>query len=318
MNPERSVRRVLVTGGAGFVGSHVVERLLRDGAEVVVLDDLSTGLRRNLPAHPALTLHVGDALDAHAVSDAMKGCDAVVHLAAVASVQRSVEDPIGTHQANLVATLEVLEAVRRERVHRIVYASSAAVYGDAPPLPAREDAPTAPRSPYAIDKLAGERYLEHYARSFELEALALRFFNVYGPRQRADSPYSGVISVFTDRLQRGAAVEVHGDGRQTRDFVAVADVADAVVRGLDAPIPDGFGVANVGTGRGTDLLELIAAIAEVGDLGAAVPRFAPARAGDVRHSRADVERLRSLLGSWTPRDLRAGLRTLVGAAHGGR
>ena len=314
MSPAGAARRVLVTGGAGFIGSHVVERLLRDGAQVVVLDDLSTGLRTNLPEHPSLTLHVGDAVEADAVARAIDGCVAVVHLAAVASVQRSVEDPIGTHRANLVATLQVLEAARLHGVRRIVYASSAAVYGDAAPLPADEGAPLAPLSPYAIDKLAGERYLQHYARTFGLEAVALRFFNVYGPRQRADSPYSGVISRFVDRLVRGDTIEVFGDGRQTRDFVAVADVADAVVRSLEAPLTDRVLVANVGTGRGTDLLELLEALGGVLDRPVRPPLHGPAREGDVRDSRADVARLRSALGTWAPRDLKTGLASLVRAS----
>lgn len=317
MSAASADRRVLVTGGAGFIGSHVVERLVRDGTHVVVLDDLSTGLRSNLPEHPSVALRVGDAVEADAVAEAIAGCGAVVHLAAVASVQRSVEDPIGTHRANLVATLQVLEAARRQGVRRFVYASSAAVYGDAAPLPADEDAPLEPLSPYAIDKLAGERYLRHYVRAFGLEAVALRFFNVYGPRQRADSPYSGVISRFVDRLERDDVVEVHGDGRQTRDFVAVADVADAVVRSLDAPLPDGFVVANVGTGRGTSLLELIESLGAALGRPVRPPRHGPPREGDVRDSRADVARLRSVLGTWSPSELRTGLASLVRAPQAG-
>lgn len=315
LQPAR--QRVLVTGGAGFIGSHVVERLLADGTDVVVLDDLSTGQRTNVPSGGRATLIVGDAADPSAVSAAIEGCTAAVHLAAVASVQRSVEDPLGTHRANLISTLAVLEACKHHRIERLVYASSAAVYGDVVSLPVVEDDPLDPRSPYAIDKLAGEQYLRAYARSTELSTVALRFFNVYGPRQRADSPYSGVISLFVDRVTGGRAVDVYGDGRQTRDFVAVTDVADAIVRSLSAAVPNGSAVANVGTGCGTDLLELLAAIAEATGRGSPPLRFAPARNGDVRHSRAEVTRLRSLLGTWSPRDLRDGLRALVNAPQGG-
>lgn len=311
------LRRVLVTGGAGFIGSHVVDRLLADGAAVVVLDDLSTGRRANLPTGAGVTMVEGDVADPAAVERAIDGCAAVVHLAAVASVQRSVEDPLGTHRANLVGTLCVLEASKRHGVERIVYASSAAVYGDAAPLPVSEDAPLDPRTPYAIDKLAGEHYLRAYASSSDLSTVALRFFNVYGPRQRSDSPYSGVISLFVDRVAKGESVDIFGDGRQTRDFVAVADVVDAIVRSLHVSVPDRSVVANVGTGSGTDLLELLAAIAEVAGQDPQPPRFGPARTGDVRHSRADVARLPSLLGRWTPRGLRDGLRALVNVPRGG-
>lgn len=312
MNDGRpSPRRVLVTGGAGFIGSHVVDRLVADGADVVVLDDLSTGLRENVARNAGVTLIVGDAADPTAVASAIERCTEVVHLAAVASVQRSVEDPIGTHRANLISTLCVLEQCRRQNVNRLAYASSAAIYRDATAEAVNEDDSLDPRSPYAIDKLAGEYYLRAYSSWTEMSTVALRFFNVYGPRQRSDSPYSGVISRFVDRVTSGEAVDVYGDGRQTRDFVFVADVVDAIVRSLRIGLPEASVVANVGTGIGTDLLGLLTAIEEIADSASPSPRFAPARSGDVLHSRADVARLRSLLGNWAPRSVREGLRALI-------
>lgn len=308
--------QVLITGGAGFIGSHVVERLLELGARVVVLDDLSTGLRSNLPRAGDVRFVHGDAADPAAVHEAMAGCTRVVHLAAVASVQRSVEDPIGTHRANLIATLQVLEAARAVGIARLVYASSAAVYGDERTPPVAEAGSLAPQTPYAADKLAGEHYLAYYRRAFGMPTVALRFFNVYGPRQVPDSPYSGVISKFADRVLRRQPITVYGDGLQTRDFVEVGDVVEAIVGCLASELaPEEF-VMNVGTGTATSVLELIAALERAA--GATVPvAFEAARVGDVRHSAADAGRLRRALPAWSPRPLELGLRRLLGVLSEG-
>lgn len=313
--PSLDGETILVTGGAGFIGSHVVDRLLALGASVVVLDDLSTGRRENLPRDERVRLVCGDAADADVVGDAISGCRRVVHLAAIASVQRSVEDPIGTHRANLIATLRVLEAARATGIERLVYASSAAVYGDLRTPPVAEAGGLGPQTPYAADKLAGEHYLGYYRRAFGVPAIALRFFNVYGPRQLPDSPYSGVISLFADRVRRRSAVTVYGDGLQTRDFVEVGDVVDAVVGCLlRESTPEPF-VMNVGTGVATSVLDLLAGLQRA--VVAEVPvAFSAARTGEVRHSSADASLLLRALPSWAPTPLDVGLRRLLAAADG--
>ncbi len=312
--PSLAGEQILVTGGAGFIGSHVVDRLLTLDARVVVLDDLSTGRRDNLPHDERVRLVRGDAADPDAVGGAMSGCRRVVHLAAIASVQRSVEDPIGTHRANLVATLRVLEAARTAGVARLVYASSAAVYGDVRTPPVAEAGSLAPQTPYAVDKLAGEHYLGYYRRTYGVPAVALRFFNVFGPRQLPDSPYSGVISLFADRVTRGAPVTVYGDGLQTRDFVEVGDVVDAVVGCLVRETPPEAFEMNVGTGVATSVLDLLAGLQRAA--GVDVPiAFGAARVGEVRHSSADASRLRAALPGWDARPLDVGLRRLLASAE---
>ncbi|MHB8744857.1 MAG: NAD-dependent epimerase/dehydratase family protein, partial [Sulfuricaulis sp.] len=248
--------KVLVTGGAGFIGSHLVEKLLSAGDRVQVLDDLSTGKRANLPVNDALELVVGDIRDAGLVGRCMHGVDAVVHLAAIASVQASIDDPIRTHQVNFDGTLNLLEAARQFGIRRFLYACSAAVYGDTAAIPVSEGVALNPLSPYAVDKLAGEYYLLHYHRKYQLPATSFRFFNIYGPRQDPASPYSGVISIFTDRLLRNLPVTVFGDGGQTRDFVYVADLAELLARAVHGS--EGVGdVINVGTGKRHSLLQLL-------------------------------------------------------------
>ena len=303
-------RGVLVTGGAGFIGSHVVAALLARGDRVTVLDDLSTGSIANLPADPRVRVVVGDVGDRRLVAEALRTSRRVVHLAAIASVQQSIDDPVGTHRVNYEATLRLLEQAHRAGVERLVYASSASVYGDAQTPPVREDGELDPQTPYAIDKLMGEKALAFYRRVHGLPAVALRFFNVFGPRQRDDSPYSGVISLFTRRLRRGEPVTVFGDGEQTRDFVFVEDVAHAVVESLWREAPPAAPVLNVGSGRATSVSQLVDAIE--GTLGARLERrYAPARSGEVRHSAADVMRLRQAL-DWIPATtLEAGLRRCV-------
>lgn len=302
--------RILVTGGAGFIGSHLTEALLTQGYAVTVIDDLSTGKRTNLPEHPELTFFEGDVGDPLLLAQALPDVQAVFHLAAVASVQASIVAPVGTHESNLLGTLHLLEAARQCGTPRIIYASSAAVYGEQATQPIREGNPLEPMSPYAIDKLSGEYYLDYYARQYGLSALALRFFNIYGPRQDPSSPYSGVISIFAERARAGEAVTIYGDGQQSRDFVYVGDLVRILMRSLHVPL-SGMQVANVGTGHPTTLLELLGELEPL--VGRAVfRRFAPARPGDIRHSYADNRKLLELLGAMNWTQLKEGLaRTLA-------
>ena len=286
----------LVTGGAGFIGSHLVEALTAAGRTVRVLDDLSTGLPANL-AHiaPAPELVRGSVTDPDAVARAVAGCGTVFHLAALASVAKSIEDPLASHAACATGTLTVLDAARRAGAKRVVYAASASAYGGASDPAGQDEAtPLVALSPYAAAKLAGELYAEAFAHSYGLETVRLRFFNVFGPRQRADSPYSGVIAIFAALLAAGRTPTVHGDGLQSRDFVYVSDVARALVLAADTPGVSGR-VYNVGAGGSVTLLDLIGELnAALGT--AAVPVHGPARAGDVRHSRAKIDRIRADLG----------------------
>ena len=299
----------LVTGGAGFIGSHVVEMLLSRGTPVTILDDFSSGREANIPEHDRLRVVRGDVADADAVADALDGCSRVVHLAAVASVQRSVEDPIQTHRSNLIGTVQLLERCRHVGVERVVYASSAAVYGNSQEPPVREDGPLDPETPYAIDKLAGEHYLRYYRRVHGVSAMSLRFFNVYGPRQVSDSPYSGVISLFTRSALTGAPLTVMGDGLQTRDFVYVEDVAATVVACLDLERLPSASVLNVGGGTPTSVLDLIDTLERVHGQ-PLERRFAAARPGEVRHSHADVSTLSKAVGKIPVTSLMTGLRNL--------
>lgn len=281
---------ILITGGAGFIGSNLVDALLARGYTARVLDNFSTGKRSNLPAGGAVEIIEGDVADSAVVRRAVQGCRAVVHLAAVASVQASVDDPVGTHQSNLIGTLNLCEAMRAEGVRRVVFASSAAIYGNNGEGQAiDEDTPKAPLTPYAADKLASEHYLDFYRRQHGLEPVVFRFFNVFGPRQDPSSPYSGVISIFTERAQNGQPIAVFGDGEQTRDFIYVGDLVDVLVQALELdPVEEG--AINVGLNRATSLNQLIEAI---GDVLGGLPEvtYQAARSGDIRHSRANNARL---------------------------
>ncbi len=287
--------KVLITGGAGFIGSHLADRLVTDGHSVAIFDNFSTGKKANLtgPAARARLL-LGDVRDQNAVCEAIAGMDAVVHLAAVASVQTSMHDPLGTHATNLGGTLNCLLAASQQEVRRVLYASSAAVYGDDAPVPVSECATPLPLSPYAIDKLAGEQYLSYFTRERGVNATAFRFFNIYGPRQDASSPYSGVISLFAERLEGGLPFVIHGDGRQTRDFVYVEDLVDLLAHALVREDLKGA-VMNVGTGVEQELLTLVAAFEDLAGHGIA-RQFLPARRGDIRRSCADVTRVKAALG----------------------
>jgi UDP-glucose 4-epimerase len=300
----------LVVGGAGFIGSHTVEALLSQGYRVRVLDDLSSGKRENLPLRSAaLELVVGDIRDAAVVERAMRGMQGCIHLAAQVSAARSVEDPFGSAMRNILGFVNVIESVRAQRVPRLVYASSAAVYGDCDRLPLSEDETPQPTNPYGLEKQVDELYAGLYARLHGLNSLGLRYFNVYGPRQDPSSPYSGVISKFIERLAADEPPTVFGDGRQTRDFVHVSDVARANALALAS---DSTGVCNVATGSRIDLLRLLKVLGNC--LGsAAEPQFGTARTGDIRHSCGSNERLRGALGFTPEQSLEEGLADL--AAH---
>jgi UDP-glucose 4-epimerase len=285
----------LVTGGAGFIGSNLVRRLLATGAEVRVFDDLSTGFADNLDEIRAeIEIHVGDVRDPFALGLAMTGVDVVYHLAALGSVPRSVADPVTTHAVNATGTLNVLEAARHSGARRVVYASSSSVYGDTPSLP-KHEGPPMPNSPYAVSKLTGEAYCRAFAKSYGLETVSLRFFNVFGPRQDPSSQYAAVIPAFVSRLLAGDRPVVFGSGTQSRDFTFVENVVEACVLASRAG-PTAIGEAmNVGCGARTSLLDLLATIGALAGV-EPDPVFIPPRAGDVMHSEAAISKAKGLIG----------------------
>lgn len=302
--------RVIVTGGAGFIGSHLVHKLLDEGHEVTVLDNLSTGKRHNLPGHPRLKLVIGDVADVEAVRSTLQGQDVVFHLAAVASVQASIDDPLRTQRTNLQGSVTLMEAAKQAGVQRFLFASSAAVYGDAENLPISESLKPKPMSPYAADKLAAEHYLAHYHRQGWLSGTVFRFFNVFGPRQDPSSPYSGVISIFAERSGRQQGVTIYGDGRQTRDFVFVRDLVDVLYNSLDWPREQELPVVNIGRGKQVSLLQLLDTIESI--IGMPITRtFEADRPGDIRYSQADIEQLERRVDHFSSASLEEGLRELL-------
>jgi UDP-glucose 4-epimerase len=302
--------RILVTGGAGFIGSSLCHRLTLEPAvsEVVVLDDLSTGVAANLDGCPRTHLIVGDVRDAAVVAAASQGVDSIVHLAARPSVPLSLQDPLASHHVNITGTLEVLEAARRNMTHVIV-ASSSAVYGDSPVSPKAENLAQQPLSPYGVTKVATEGYAAAYQHSFGLPTLALRFFNVYGPRQPVGHAYAAVVPAFVSAALQNLPLPVFGDGLQIRDFVYVDTVAealtDAVTRGLTSPGP-----VNLATGDPADLLTVVRELEDVLGRPLAV-EFREARPGDIRDSRADPVAFRQLFPQLVPVDRPSGLRATV-------
>ena len=303
--------KFLVTGGAGFIGSHISDRLLADGHSVRVLDNFSTGKRANLPDSPALHVLEGDVADSGTVQRAMHGIDGVFHEAAIASVPQTVSDPLDSAHVNYHGTLNVLEAARQAGARRVVFACSAAVYGDLPELPKQESMPLRPLSPYAVDKLASEHACQVYTQLYGLEAVALRYFNVFGPRQDPSSPYSGVISIFTDCLRNERQPCIYGDGEQTRDFVYVADVVEANLRAMSSPRAAGR-TYNIATGHTITINDLLRTLCNLQER-PFDPVWLPGRDGDIRHSRADTSRARAEL-EWQPTvAFEEGLRRLLAA-----
>ncbi len=284
----------LVTGGAGFIGSHLAEELLRRGHSVRVVDNLITGKRHNLEVLKGVDFLEGDLADPAVAQRAVKGVEYVLHQAAIPSVPRSVQDPITSNRANIDASLNILVAARDAGVKRLVYAGSSSAYGDTPTLPKREDMQTGPLSPYALQKLVAEQYCQMFTRLYGFETVTIRYFNVFGPRQDPGSPYSGVISLFAAALLNGTAPVIYGDGEQTRDFTYVANVVDGVLRAVEAPGASGE-VINVATGGRISLNELLRTMTRIVG-GTVEPVYKEGRAGDVRDSQADISKARNVLG----------------------
>lgn len=297
----------LVTGGAGFIGSHLVQELVRRGHEVRVADDFSSGLRENIPS--GVEVVEGNLSEPGIARRAVAGCAIVLHQAARPSVPRSVQDPIGSNRANITATLEVLAAARDAGAKRLVFAGSSSVYGDAAKLPKREDMAPAPLSPYALQKLVGEQYCQMFTRLYGFETVTTRYFNVFGPRQQPGSPYSGVISLFIEALVQGRSPIVLGDGGQTRDFTYVGDVVAGVLAAAETPGVGGE-VINVAAGGRISLLDLVRTLQVILDT-SVEPTFGPTREGDVRDSQADIAKAERLLRFAPTVSLEEGLRRTV-------
>ena len=284
----------LVTGGAGFIGSHLCEELARRGETVRVVDSLITGKRANLAHVPNVEFIEGDLADLSVATRAVRGVDYVLHQAAIPSVPRSVEDPITSNRANIDASLNLLVAARDAGVKRVVYAGSSSAYGNSPTMPKVETMPTAPLSPYALQKLVAEQYCQMFTRLYGLETVTIRYFNVFGPRQDPSSPYSGVISLFIKALFEGQRPKIFGDGEHTRDFTYVANVVDGVLRAAQAKDASGE-VINVATNGRVSLNQLFTTLRTL--VGSSVePIYDKPRAGDVRDSQADISKAARLLG----------------------
>jgi UDP-glucose 4-epimerase len=303
---------VTVTGGAGFIGSHLTDELVRTGHRVRVFDDFSTGQHDNLKHQPGVEIVEGTLTDPAAVERAVAGAKTVYHLAALASVTRSVETPLVSHAACATGTLHVLDAARRTGVKRVVFAGSSSAYGGAAgesDAPQSETITPCAKSPYAAAKLAGEAYMQAFAATYGLETVRLRFFNIFGPRQRADSPYSGVIAIFIKALSEGKRPTVHGDGLQSRDFTFVANAVQALTKAGTVPGVSG-NVYNVGTGNSVNVLDLVKALNTI--LGTSLdPILGPPRAGDVKYSRANITAAKRDLGYEPTATFEEGLRKTV-------
>jgi len=284
----------LVTGGAGFIGSHLAEELLRRGHRVRIADNFVTGKRQNLMHLKGAEVLEGDLADTAFAERATSGMDYVLHQAAIPSVPRSVEDPWASNRSNIDATLSVLIGARKAGVKRVVYAASSSAYGNTPTLPKREEMPPSPRSPYALQKLVGEQYCKLFTELYGLPTVCTRYFNVFGPRQDPGSPYSGVISLFTSALLAGRRPVIYGDGSQTRDFTYVANVVSGVLLACDAPNVSGE-MMNLATGGRISLNDLVRVLN--GIIGCNVaPVYRAPRAGDVHDSQADITKARTMLG----------------------
>jgi UDP-glucose 4-epimerase len=305
----------LVTGGAGFIGSHLVEALLQEGYRVRVVDNLATGHQSNLAHLQGQFEWVeGNVADFAVCRRSTEGVDYVFHQAAIPSVPRSVREPLSSHESGPTATINMLEAARLAGVSRFMFAASSSAYGDTTELPKHEEMLPRPLSPYAAGKLAGEHYVSVYAQTMGLDGVSLRYFNIFGPRQDPSSPYSGVISIFIERMARGERPTIFGDGNQTRDFTYVAGAVAANLAAMRHPKPLGGEVFNVGAGRRICLLDLVAALNKI--LGTSLEaELQPVRAGDVRDSLASLERISRVLGYRPPVPFEEGLRRTVAASH---
>jgi nucleoside-diphosphate-sugar epimerase len=307
--------KYLVTGGAGFIGSHIVKQLVDDGVQVRVVDNLSTGQARRLDAlRSAIQFIEGDLAEKKIARRAVEGIDFVLHQAAVPSVQRSLADPVGTNRANVTATLNLLESCRRAGVRRLVYAASSSAYGDTEVLPKHEDMPPHPLSPYALQKFVGERYCRLYHELFGLETVSLRYFNVFGPGQDPHSEYSAVIPKFIKGLLAKQPITIYGDGEQSRDFTYIDNVVEANLLALEAPDAAGK-MCNIGCGERITLNRLVTLLEQQLGTKAQVSYTAP-KAGDVRHSLADMERAKVLLRYRPEIMIEEGLRQTIEAMRG--
>jgi UDP-glucose 4-epimerase len=312
-------RRVCVTGGAGFIGSHLVEALVKHGAVVSVIDDLSNGMEANLGAvRDHVRMVRGSILDPGALREAMDGCDTVFHQAAIASVPRSVKEPVPYFEVNGLGTLKVLEAARQSNgaIKRVIYAASSSAYGDTDVLPKVETMSPLPLSPYASAKFAGEHLLRTYCHCYGLTGISLRYFNIFGPRQRPDSPYAAVIPRFAEALLRGRKPVIYGDGTQTRDFTHVFNAVQANLLAGDLSKPLHGQVVNIACGQRFSLLDLMRAIADELGVNASF-EFAPPRVGEVRDSQADIDAARQVLGYAPTVDFLEGLRQTLRAFRSG-
>ena len=286
----------LVTGGAGFIGSNIVEELLRRGCRVRVFDNFSTGNKSNLaPFAGKFELIKGDLREPKDLGKAMKGCTYVLHQAAFRSVPKSVDNPRAAHDNNATGTLNALMAAKAAGVKRFVYAATSSAYGDCPVFPQKETLPTAPISPYAVSKLAGEHYCRVYSKTYGLETVALRYFNVFGPRQNPEAVYSAVIPRFMELVMQGKPLEIHWDGRQSRDFTFVSNVVDGNIRAALAPARVSGLTINVATGTNISLLDIARQLEKI--TGRRIGKtFSPKRKGDIRKTYSDISRARMELG----------------------
>ena len=302
------MNKYLVTGGAGFIGSHTVDHLLAKDQQVVVLDNFSSGYRNNLPdSHPLLTIIEGDIRDASAVFEATQGVTHCLHLAAQVSVVKSLEDPADSATHNILGFINVLNTAKINNVKRFVYASSAATYGNPTSLPLNESEPVKPESPYGLEKQINELYVQLFSELYNTSACGLRYFNVYGPRQDPKSPYAGVIALFADAVLAKQALTIYGDGFQSRDFIFVNDVARANLAALDSHFE---GVVNIATGSTVTLLELIEVLEKI--VGHKCDKtFEPERKGDIKHSAATVDTLQQEFNVKVKHSLEEGLKELL-------
>ena len=304
--------QVLVTGGAGFIGSHTVDALLKEGTSVWILDDLSSGYKRNLRAWKGdrrFHFRRGSTLQANVLRPLVRKVEAIIHLAAVVSPYYSVKKPQVVNAVNVGGTMNVLDTALKERIQRIVFASSSSVYGNQSSLPIAENNPLRPITPYGASKLSGEKYCEAYNQTFGLSTISLRYFNVYGQRQSAN-PYSGVIAIFARQLRRGLRPTIYGDGSQTRDFIHVSDVVRANIQALESSREVGDAL-NVGTGRAASINELSSVLAELIGRPDLTPSHSAARAGDIRDSYANVTKTKQVLGFQSKVELKEGLESLL-------